>query len=144
MSNFTVGMRVARTKKRYNPNEDDSHYGVVDAVSTSFPDKVFVKWDASWMNNNRGRDWNSCMEEVSASSLVPEEEAKTKEAELEKQFREVSQKAAAKVKEAALLIREANQMAVDIGLNLHDMHNAISPLISAMDVSGWNSSSWGC
>lgn len=93
--------------------------------------KVFVAWDDV-----------EDPEEVSIKilSLLSEKSV------LEKEFQEAEKAIKQKMKEAAALVKEANKMAKKAGArNLAEMqYDAASPLVNAMDASGWRSSSWGC
>jgi hypothetical protein len=71
--------------------------------------------------------------------------------DLEKTFRRVEKKVAAKIKEAADLIKEANEMAQSTGaesasqgLSSYDFYTACAPLRNALDEAGWSSSSMRC
>lgn len=148
-NNFAVGDRVAHavsetydeyeetqyTKYRYDP-EAEANYGVITSL---LPDGVqaTVKWDNEWYD--RYHD-----EPVKLAELMHEEAFKKLEAKLEEQFNEVEKEIAAKMKDAAKIIKEANKLAKKTGRNLESMYDAVSPLVSAMDASGWRSSSWGC
>jgi hypothetical protein len=71
--------------------------------------------------------------------------------DLEKTFKRVEKKIVAKIKEAAGLIQEANEMAKTIGdkessegLSNWDFWAACAPLRDALDEAGWSSSSMRC
>lgn len=95
---------------------------------------VVVEWDDS-DSNHEGE------EEVDPELLVLESDKDQLDIEFE-----VAQKAIEeKMKEAALLVEEAGQMANQAhARSLESLYEACSPLINAMDNNGWRSSSWGC
>ena len=71
--------------------------------------------------------------------------------DLEKTFKRVEKKVAAKIQEAADLIKEANEMAQSTGaenasdgLSSYDFWSACRPLRDALDEAGWSSSSMRC
>jgi hypothetical protein len=146
---FAVGDRVAHavsetydeyeethyTKYRYDPDAE-ANYGVITSILTT-EKQATVKWDNEWYNR-----YND--EPVNLAELMHEEAFKKLEAKLEEEFNEVEKEVEAKMKDAAKLIKEANKLAKKTGRNLESMYEAVSPLVSAMDASGWRSSSWGC
>lgn len=111
----------------------DEVSGVIsDSQSNSDDNTVSVNWNKS--NYNR-LDSETNAELLSPLSAKPELEAKFKE--LEKQVR-------FKCEQAALLINEANKMAILGGAPaLSDMLGS-DCLYSAMDNAGWQMSSIGC
>jgi len=137
--NFVPDDRVTRKWDHYHP-EDEQDTGTVLPLDTlSDPQDymlhVYVQWDKEWLGK----------EKVLIDDLLLEEEASKKLAILDKEFKEVERQVKSKLNEAASLIRESNKLAKKAGLeNLASMYDAISPLEKAMDVSGWNTSSWNC
>ncbi len=104
-------------------------------VALPTPGKALVQWD----DKNYGLH-----PEVDLDQILPEAVAQKKYARLEEEFHELEQQISDKMKEAAKLLREANKLAKKSGRNLHDMWEATSPLLNAMDASGWHSSSFDC
>lgn len=97
--------------------------------------KVWISWDES---NNYSEDEEA---EVYINILTLESDR----SKIEQEFKNFSKGIKAKIKEAAKLVLEANKMAKEAhASSLADMYDAVAPLISAMDNSGWRSSSWGC
>lgn len=138
---FTKGSRVMLRVDKYNEYEDDSVRGVVIADPTTDPltgkGRVYVEWDRNYWRHNK-------QEELSVDLLVSEEEGDAIIAQLEKEFNELQDKVALKVKEAANLLSEAGAIAESGGRELSDMHEAIRPLLNAMDNAGWRTSSFNC
>jgi hypothetical protein len=99
--------------------------------------KVWVRWD-----EDSCRDIDGDEEELDPKVLSLE----ANRSELDKEFKVAAAAIKKKIEEAAKIVREANKMAQDAGVrNLEEMmYDAASPLVSAMDDSGWRSSSWGC
>lgn len=112
--------------------DDYTLVGVVRSQPAS-AGKVWVKWIEG---EREGEE-----EEIDVKVLSLE----SAKSDLEKEFKVVEKQIKEKMKTAAALIKEANKMAKAAGArNLQDMYEASSPLVSAMDSSGWRSSSWGC
>jgi len=111
---------------------DYTMIGVVRSQPAS-AGKVWVKWIEG---ERTGEE-----EEVDVKVLSLE----SSKNDLEKEFKVVEKQIKEKMKEAAKLVKEANKMAKAAGArNLESLYEAAGPLVSAMDSSGWHSSSWGC
>lgn len=109
---------------------DEELVGVV-ADKPAAKGKVFVQWD----------DVEELDEvDIKVLSLYSQKN------DLEKEFKEAEKAIKEKMKAAADLVKEANKMAQKAGVRyLAEMqYDAASPLVNAMDDSGWRSSSWGC
>jgi hypothetical protein len=132
MSDFKVGDRVAEVFEKYNPEEDDTYYGVVEAISSN--GQLLVKWDSSWHKTGY----------VSSDDLMPEAEAITKFSVLEAEFNLVQDQVIEKMNEAAQAITEASEIAKAQGLELPNLYDAYRPLYRAMDAAGWQTSSFSC
>lgn len=122
-------------KLRYNEDEGPE-YGVVTRVVSS--GRVFVKWDNEWYNKYHED------EEQETNKLLPEAVHKKEYARLKADYNKLGTEIKAKMKEAAKLVREAGKLASKTNHELSEMYDEVSPLINAMDASGWRSSSWGC
>jgi hypothetical protein len=97
--------------------------------------KVWVAWDEC---DHRGEGEE---QEVKIDILTLESELP----EIEKDYKEVTKLIKKNMQDAAKLIRESNQLAKKAhAASLESMYDAVQPLVSAMDSSGWRSSSWGC
>lgn len=95
---------------------------------------VVVQWDEDCDADEEEQEV-----EISVLALASQKD------ELEKEFEAASKEIHAKMKEAAKLVKEANKMAQKTGApHLESMWEVTSPLVSAMDDSGWRSSSWNC
>lgn len=146
---FKIGDRVANATSRYyeneysdaeivplfyNPDGDGLRLGEVTDISAK--GKITVKWDGSY-----GRT-----ETLEAKDLLTEEEGKARYSELEAEFAVIEKQVAAKVKEIAQGIREANALSKKVGKPLAQMGYEIiyRDLYKAMDDAGWNTSSFGC
>jgi len=140
-------------KLRYDGEYSDGPvFGkVVDVISAT---KVKVLWDDDYLNEH-SQVFNkttgklvksvSVAREMDTKLLLPEAEIKAKYSELEKEYEVVAVQIRAKLKEAGVLIKEANKMAKKAGADsLADMYDATDPLESAMDACGWRTSSWNC
>lgn len=116
----------------YDEYDDTTLVGVIRSKPAS-EGCVWVKWiDGDFANEE---------EEVEISLLTLESERES----IEKEFSALSKEIQGKMKEAAKLVKEANALAKKAhAKSLADMYDAVSPLINAMDNSGWRSSSWGC
>ncbi len=121
----------------YRFNEDD-HGDLVGVIRSeeAAPGNVKVKWiDGMYLD-----DVEEEME-VPLSLLTLESDR----ASIEAAYKNVSKEIREKMKEAGKLVKEANSMAKKAKLGpLADLYDAVSPLVDAMDNSGWRSSSWGC
>lgn len=97
--------------------------------------KVWVAWDKS-DHYSEGEE-----NELDISILTLESD----KSNIEQEFKLFSKDIKDKMKEAAKLVLEANELATKAhASSLADMWEEVSPLVNAMDNSGWNSSSWGC
>jgi predicted DNA-binding helix-hairpin-helix protein len=142
-NDFKPGTRVLASinDEEYGDNEMTKYvydsYGYITITGTvldkpSKPGRVFVAWDES--------DFNIDFEEDVEIKLLTLE---TDKSDIEKDFKSVAKQVREKVKQAAALVREANKLAQKgHAKNLESM--GANELISAMDDSGWRSSSWGC
>jgi hypothetical protein len=73
------------------------------------------------------------------------EQTLTSEAErLEREFAQVETEVAAKLNQAAELVREAGKLADAKGVDILEMYDATRGLERAMESAGWNTSSWHC
>lgn len=124
------------TEYFYDEYEETTLFGeVLDKKASR--GMVWVRWD---QERGVGYDRDD-EEEVDTDLLCLESEISA----IEKDFKKVQAEVRSKMEAAAELVREANQIVVDrrVAKNLSSF-GAISPLVSAMDDSGWRSSSWGC
>lgn len=119
---------------RYSPDEE-YEYGVITDVLSS--GKIVVKWDNEYYDRYN-------QDPVDANTLLPEEVMKKKLDKLRESYDKTEGEIEQKMKEAAKLIKEANKLAKKTGHELAEMYDVISPLVGAMDASGWRTSSWGC
>jgi hypothetical protein len=162
MKKFTVGKRVGcaidedggfTDKLRYEGEFSDGPvFGMVAAVLTG--GKVKVLWDDDGLNEQKalynektGKQKSLSIEPATMDSkmLMPEAEIKAKFSELEKEYEVVAVQIKSKLTEAGKLIKEAHKMAKKSGADsLHDMYDAVDPLIDAMDACGWRTSSFDC
>lgn len=120
---------------KYHSNDSDDETMVGIVLDKPAPKgKVIVSWDVD-EEEDEGDEVD-----IKVLSLYSEKN------DLEKDFKEVEKSIKEKMRDAAALVREANRMAQKAGArNLADMqYGAASPLVGAMDDSGWRSSSWGC
>lgn len=162
MKKFEVGQRVAAAtdeageftaKLRYDGEYSDGpEFGEVVEVLTK--GQVKVLWDNQYMNDT-SNVYNKTTGKLVKSTVVPrvmnakilmlEDEAKQKYSDLEKEYEKVAIQVRAKLKEAGVLIKEANKLAKKAGVkSLNDMYDATDPLEKAMDACGWRTSSWSC
>lgn len=149
MKTYKIGDRVAKATCKfyqneyseaeivplmYDPDGDGLRLGEVTDISAK--GKITVKWDGSY-----GRT-----EILEAKDLMTEEEGKVRYSELEAEFTVIEKQVAAKVKEIAQGIREANALSKKVGKPLAQMGYEIiyRDLYKAMDDAGWNTSSFGC
>jgi hypothetical protein len=113
----------------YDSYEDYTITGTI-LDQPSKPGRVFVAWDDSDFDPEG---------DVEIKLLTLESD----KSDIEKDFKSVAKQVREKVKQAAALVREANKLAQKgHAKNLESM--GANELISAMDDSGWRSSSWGC
>ncbi len=138
---FKQGTRVIRYFEKFNINEDVRDYGstITDPQSDALSgkEKVYVKWDSSWYRPNP--------QEVLTENLMLEDEGNKKYALLEEEFTKYEIQINQKMQEAAALICEANVLAEQAGAgSLQELWESTRPLKSAMDSSGWNTSSFNC
>lgn len=119
----------------YTPNTYSEYVltGVILDKEAEQDGCVVVQWD-------EGCDRDEEEEEIEIEILGLE----SNKSDLEKEFKAVEKKISAKMKEAAKLVREANEMAQAAGAPHLESMDASYQLVSAMDDSGWRSSSWGC
>lgn len=105
---------------------------VLDKTATT--GKVWVKWDEG---GDYERDEEEEEVEIKLLALASEQ------SKYEQEYKEVAKQVKEKVKQAAALVREANKLAKKgHAKDLQSM--GAWDLVSAMDDSGWRSSSWGC
>ncbi len=96
---------------------------------------VWIKWDDFDEDEDEGQS------EVNIDILTLESDLSKIEAEFKSYTKQIKEK----MKEAASLIYEASDLADKArASSLADMYEEVSPLITAMDSSGWRSSSWDC
>ncbi len=146
---YKIGDRVAKATARfyeneyaeakvvplyYDPDGDGLRLGEVTDISAK--GKITVKWDGTY-----GRS-----ETLESKDLMTEEAGKARYSELEAEFAVIEKQVAAKVKEIARGIREANALSKKVGKPLARMGYEIiyRDLYKAMDDAGWNTSSFGC
>lgn len=161
-SKFEIGQRVGcglderenfTLKLRYEGEYGDGPvFGKVVDISKN--GKVKVLWDDDWLNEHDSVFSKSTGElekditipcTISASLLLSEKEIKAKFSKLEKEYEVIAKQVRIKLAEAGKIIKEANKLAKKAGAeSLADMHDSVGPLESAMDMSGWRSSSWSC
>lgn len=134
MNTFKVGQRVCKRFDTHNQWEDDRLYGEIAAHNEKH-NKFFIKWEPSWQKPNP--------EEVDPAQLMTEEEAESTFNKLEEEYNVVADQVKAKMKEAANLLNEANEIADRANLNLSEM-DAVSPLLGAMRNCGWSTSGLSC
>jgi hypothetical protein len=155
---FNVGDRVATfltetedfTTKPPPPNTDYSEPECGEVVEVLTNGQLRVNFDSKYLNertyspkNGQPVDYTPAL--VDAKLLFSETEAKEKCSILEKEYKVVSKQVQEKMKEAAKIIRDAQKLAKkELGTNLADMYDAYDALYSAMDASGWRTSSFGC
>lgn len=131
---FTKGTRVSeKVVNRRSRARKGSVVAELDKNGT-----LMVEWDA------QGYYVKASIERVAPNVLMLEKDALQKEAQLDAEFNQLENELQNKMSEAAKLINEASKIAKSRGENLADMYEAVSPLVSAMDGAGWNTSSWGC
>lgn len=106
------------------------HGVVIDKLP--HPGNVWVLWDEN--------DHDIEEEEVDVSLLTLESDR----SKIEEQFKVVQVQIKEKMAAAAGLVLEANALAESGHAVLAQMYDSVRPLVSAMDSSGWRSSSWGC
>lgn len=135
MSKFEVGARVAQVEDRWNEDEDDTLRGEVVGHNAK-NGKLLVQVEL-WGGRTEVKEWDP-------EETLLETEADAKLAQLEKDFKEVENQVKDKVAAAAALLIEADNIADGKGLNLSEMHNAVSPLMRALRVGGWRTSALHC
>lgn len=104
-------------------------------------DHVFVSWDESndEFGNSIQHDFGEEEMDVNLLTLASDLDS------IESEFKNYQKQIKKKLKEAAKLVNEAGELAEKAhARSLESMWEATSPLVSAMDANGWNSSSWGC
>jgi hypothetical protein len=114
---------------------DCENYMITGTVTDAKTDRkqVFVAWDDHEYEIEDGP--------VDVELLTLESD----QDRIEKEFEEVFEKVKEKMRQAAELISEAHEIALEgHAKDLASMYGAVSPLVNAMDNSGWRSSSWGC
>lgn len=143
MNRFKVGDRVGLVAGKDDDDkvipfkyegpygDNETQYGVIKKITSE--ELVSVKWDDLGLVHN-----------VEVEFLLPEKEAKEKWSSLEKEYKVIEKEIHKKMKEAAVLLKEANKLAKKTGNSLGEMYDAIDPLMDAMDVCGWNTSSFNC
>lgn len=106
--------------------------GKVYAFDQSDPDAVVVEWDYGHMSK------------VKVSDLMTKEEAQRAKNQYEAEFLLVQERLRDRMKAVADLLKEANVLASSFGEEISEMHNITGDFISAVRVTGWNTSSWDC
>lgn len=136
---FKVGDRVLLLERSdletYNEYEDDDTCRG-EVLSVSEEGKLKCKWDQVWGQPNPS--------EHTAEELISEKEADKILSNLEKEYEAWAGPIRKKMEEAAKLLEQAGKMADKQGRELAEMHDIVSPLISAMDDLGWRTSSLSC
>ena len=152
---FKVGDRVAISMNHegdfsdtfvFDPNQE-LQYGEV--ISVLPKNELLILWESDYLNHSiYSSKTGTCTYEpkiVSNKGILLAYVADAQFSVLEKEYRKIEKEIKNKIKSAAKLIIEANNMAHTSNVGpLADMYDAISPLYSAMDQSGWNTSSFGC
>lgn len=106
---------------------------VIDKPASS--GQVWVAWDES------DHHFDSEEEEIDIDILTLE----SARPQIEKDYKALAKLIKQNMQDVAKIIRSSNKLAKRAhATSLADMYDAVSPLISAMDDSGWRSSSWGC
>ena len=137
MKKFKVGQRVVLRNSALEEYNDDGSYtqeGIVQEIHKS--GKCLVKWDKGWEKGNTAG--------VEPDDLVSEEEAEKILDTLEKEYDAWANPIKNKMKQAAKLLQEADELAAKQDKNLTDMHNIVIPLLEAMENLGWSTSSLSC
>ncbi len=143
---FKVGDRVAYTLvDRYDAYEQKTivpwfvseygeapDYGVVTDLLND--GTVLVKWDNEYANRRLSKG-------LEPKLLLLEEDMKERISKLDEEFNETTKEIKAKMKEASALVKEASKLAKKTGNELAEMHDAVKPLVNAMDASGWRATS---
>lgn len=140
---FKVGDRVGAC---IDPDEDipckpiySEDYTIGFGEITSIKDDgVTIKWD----DQNPDPIYDNIS--FDTKHIMSEDEMKKKYNSLEQDFLALQKEIKIKLKEAATIIKSANTLAKAQGLKLSDMYDAISPLYSALNASGWRTSSFDC
>ena len=121
MKKFKVGQRVVLRNSALEEYNDDGSYtqeGIVQEIHKS--GKCLVKWDKG---NTAG---------VEPDDLVSEEEAEKILDTLEKEYDAWANPIKNKMKQAAKLLQEADELAAKQDKNLTDMHNIILDLFGLL------------
>lgn len=138
MKKFEVGERVVLVKESnletYDPECDDTTRGIVKSVDD--PNMPLVRWDNSWKNPRT--------EKVKADGLITEVEAEAIISKLEQEYEAVAGPIREKISASAKLLTEAGQLAKKQNMNLSEVNELVSPLISAMRGIGWRTSALNC
>lgn len=130
------GDEDSKPEYRYDPDVDPQ-YGTVTSILEA-DKQATVKWDNQWYAK-----YNDAP--IDFTELMHEESFKKLHTKLEEKYNTAEKEIVQKMKQAGKLVKEANKLAKKLtGRELSDMYEAISPLVDAMDSSGWRSSSWGC
>jgi hypothetical protein len=117
---------------------EDPCFGTVSGITQK--GKIQVEWD----DDAEGPALDYLYgDTVEPHQLLPEADVKEQLSLLEQEFKEVSKKISKKCKEAAEILLEANELALQTGRSLYDM-NDYGGLYRAMDECGWRTSSFGC
>jgi hypothetical protein len=132
---FAIGERVA-----VRPTRHDNHTlrGSVMNTVPNFPEHLLVEWDIQYGERK------SRIEKVSVKLLVSEMDAEQEQLRLDVEFAHLESQVKDKLEVAAAALDEASKIASSHGEELHQLHEAIYPLMKAMDRAGWNTSSLGC
>jgi len=129
---FKKGDRVAENFAKFNPEEDDVAYGIVEAVSSN--GDCLVKWDSKWRDTKY----------VPCSNLLSEDEALQKWSRLEAEFSVFEKQIQEKINQAVQTIHEAAELAKSQNYQLSELYDSVYPLKGALRKMGWNTSSLSC
>ncbi len=133
---FSIGTRVSEKVSKTNARyENPPPVGKVIA-QTDDPNVVVVKWDKRWAGDT--------VNKVKTSALMLEADAKAEYDRLSEEFSKLQTACRERVQEAANKLTEAVKMAEAGGQDLHEMYEAVGPLLRAMDAAGWSTSSLHC
>lgn len=134
---FTKDARVSeRVTKSNVKHNDPPRKGVVIAL-TDDPNRVVVDWDKT----NWGK---SEVAKVDVSGLMLEADGTAEFDRLSAEFEKMQEAIHGVVQEAADKLTEAMKMAQANGEELAELHEAVYPLMRAMNSAGWRTSSLHC
>lgn len=135
---FTKDARVSQKVTKSNVKHNDPpRKGTVIAL-TDDPNKVVVEWDKGWSSAK------SEVAKVDVSGLMLEAAAAAEFDRLSAEFEKVEEAIRLVVQESADKLTEAMKMASAHGEELAELHEAVYPLLRAMDSAGWRTSSLHC